>query len=138
MSPELEARLIELSSQRETRHDAIYFGLSTLQEKSEAVVDALVDALSDPDSNNSGRALWGLGHGVSAAGRPKAADAFLALFESRGSARTRNECLRSLRTYGSEKHAAALERFAREPGVDEDLKRQITAAVRRIRSRRAR
>lgn len=137
VSPAIEKRLLDMSNgaDHENAHDAIYYGLSTLREKSEAVVDRLIAALSDPDINNSGRALWGLGQGVPAALQPKVADAMLQLFEARGDASTRRDSLRLLRQYGVERHAAALETLAAGSAVEPGLRRAILDSVAEIRRR---
>jgi hypothetical protein len=52
VGPRLEARVLEYarSTDQELRHAAIYFGLSTFAEKSEAVVDALITLRSDANN----------------------------------------------------------------------------------------
>ena len=102
VGPELEARVLELarSQDRELSHGALYFGLSTFQEKSEPVVDALIAALSDSDFNNSGRALWGLGHGVPAELQPKVAAVLVDLHNSRSDPGVRASCQRIVAEYG--------------------------------------
>jgi hypothetical protein len=106
----LAARLIELSRDPRERHDALYFGLSTLQEKNAAVVDVLIEALQDPDHNNSGRALWGLGHGVPVEHQARVAEALLELHGARSDPRIREDCERIVRAYGGEAMAARLAR----------------------------
>jgi len=109
VTPKLASRIIELTDNAETRHDAIYFGLSTLKNKNEAVIDALLAALSDPDWNNWGRALWGLGHGVPEKHQRKVAAALVEMHNSRADARVRQDCARLVRQYGGEDMAARLE-----------------------------
>jgi hypothetical protein len=108
----LAARLIELSgsTDHELRHDAIYFGLSTLQDKSEPVLDVLIAKLTDPDHNNSGRALWGLGHGVPEEQQARVAAALADLYRARSDPGTRRDCRRLVERYGGAEMAAALER----------------------------
>lgn len=112
VGPRLEARVIELarSADHEVRHAAIYFGLSTFDEKSMAVVEELIAALTDPDHNNSGRALWGLGHGVSEGAKPHVVAALIDLHNNRSDRQTRESCLRTVRAYGGEEAAAKLVR----------------------------
>jgi hypothetical protein len=102
VGPELEARVLELarSDDWELRHGAIYFGLSTFEGKSEAVVDALIETLSDPDFNNWQRALWGLGHGVPPALQPKVAAALVDLHNNRSDPSVRESCRRIVAQYG--------------------------------------
>jgi hypothetical protein len=103
VGPRLEARLIELarSPDHEVRDDAIYFGLSTLQGKSEAVVDLLIEALADPDwTNKGGRALWGLGQGVPESLQSKVAAALVEFHNARSDPGIRRSCARLVEQYG--------------------------------------
>jgi HEAT repeat protein len=93
------------AADRETRHAAIYFGLSTFADKSEAVVDALIATLADPDPNDWERALWGLGHGVPEALQRKVAAALVELHNGRSDPRTRERCARTVRQYAPELEA---------------------------------
>ncbi len=106
----MAARLVELSRDPRERHEAIYFGLSTLQEKNAQVVEALIEVLRDPDHNNSGRALWGLGHGVPVEHQARVAAALVELHNARSDPRVRADCERIMRAYGSEAMAAKLAR----------------------------
>jgi HEAT repeat protein len=63
-SPEFDALLIKLSHEQRYHHNVIYFCLSTMRSKSPAVCRRLVEELAEPDWNNSSRAAWGLGYGV--------------------------------------------------------------------------
>ena len=57
------ALMMELSNDlnREVRSNAIYFGLSTVRNKDEAVVRRLIDiAMRDREPNDFGRICWGL------------------------------------------------------------------------------
>lgn len=107
VGPRLEARVLEYarSTDHELRHAAIYFGLSTFADKSEAVVDALIATLSDPDANNWERALWGLGQGVPDSLRGKVAAALVELHNGRSDPRTRERCARIVRQYAPELEA---------------------------------
>jgi hypothetical protein len=139
VSPAIEKRLLDVANAPDwdNAHDALYFGLSTLRDKSEAVVDRLIDALADPDANNSGRALWGLGQGVPEALQPKVADAMVQLFEARSDPQTRTGSLRLLRQYGVERHAIALEKLADAAAADAELKRVLLGTAAEIRQRAA-
>ena len=110
VGPALEARVLELyrSNDREVHHKAIYFGLSTFLDKGEAVVDALIETLSDPDFNNSGRALWGLGHGVPTALQPKVAAALVDLHNNRSDQYLRENCKRIVAQYGGPEYESKL------------------------------
>ncbi|HUR29207.1 MAG TPA: hypothetical protein VM509_13550 [Planctomycetota bacterium] len=137
VSPAIEQRLLALANGKDPglAHDGIYFGLSTLKDKSEPVIDRLIAALADPDSNNSGRALWGLGQGVVPALEPKVADAMLQLFEARGDSQSRSSSLRLLQQYGSERHAKALDEIAAKPAIAAELATQVRETAAAIRAR---
>lgn len=110
VGPQLEARMIDLarSNQPTFRHAAIYFGLSTFEDKSPAVVEELIATLTDPDHNNSGRALWGLGHGVPDAQKPRVVTALIELHKNRSDPQTRTTCARIVQEYGGDEAAARL------------------------------
>jgi len=109
VGPALASRLIELADDAEFHGDAIYFGLSTLKDKSENVVDKLIATLSDPDwTNNGQRALWGLGHGVPEALQPKVAAALVELHNTRVDPRVRDQCAKLVRQYGGAEMEAKL------------------------------
>lgn len=61
--PEAIALAMSLSRDevRDIRYNAVYFGLSTVRDKSEAVIERLIDmALADHENNLYGRITWGL------------------------------------------------------------------------------
>jgi hypothetical protein len=98
------AKLIEMSSDPKLRYDTIYFGLSTLEDKSDAVLDTLIKALSDQEW----RALWGLGFGIPEKSQRRVADALVELHNSRTDPKVRRECARLVRQYGGEELASKL------------------------------
>jgi hypothetical protein len=102
----LAARLVELADDPDSHGDAIYFGLSTLKVKNEAVVDKLIETLTDRDWNNWDRALWGLGYGVPEELQPKVAKALAEMYKARSDPRTREKCRNLVRQYAG---AAAAE-----------------------------
>jgi hypothetical protein len=109
ISDKLAARLVELADDPESHGDAVYFGLSTLKPKNEAVVDKLIETLSDSDwTNNGSRALWGLGYGVPKELQPKVAAAAAELYAARSDPRTREEARKIVRNYAGEAAAEAL------------------------------
>ncbi len=124
LSPALEARLIEISKTAQ-RYDAVYFGLSTLQDKSKAVLEELFAAAQDLDHNVWGRALWGLGHGVPEANQSMVADFCIKLFAARGSQRTREEVLGLLERYAGPAQVAALEELAANELLPEDMRTRL-------------
>ena len=81
VSDDLAAAIVELADNEKSHHDAIYFGLSTLRVKNEAVIDKLIETLADSDWNNWDRALWGLGYGVPEELQPKVAQALAEMYE---------------------------------------------------------
>jgi hypothetical protein len=112
VGPRLEARLLELArgNDDDLRHAAIYFGLSTLSNKSAAVVDALVATLSSGDTENAGRALWGLGQGVPPELQTRVAAALVDLHNGRSDAQTRETCARLVQEYGGPAYQAKLKK----------------------------
>ncbi|MBX3431706.1 MAG: hypothetical protein KF847_00010 [Pirellulales bacterium] len=108
VSDKMAARIIALADDPESRHDAIYFGLSTLKPKNEAVVDKLVETLADRDPNDWGRALWGLGFGLPESLQPKAAAALADMYAARSDPRTRKQCRDLIVRYAGEEAAAKL------------------------------
>ena len=105
-------RIVQLSRSldHDLRHEAIYFGLSTLYDKSEAVIDALIATLDDPDWNDSGRALWGLGFGVPERHQRKVAEALVDLHNARSDPKVRERCEKVVREFG---HAELIRKLAR-------------------------
>ncbi len=134
VSPGVESRLMELA-ETDLRHDAIYFGLSTLQEKSRRVVETLMKAAEDADPNNSGRAIWGLGHGVAEENHPLVADFALDLFEARSSPRARGDCMFMLEQYAGPSHIEPLEKLAANELVGDDLRERARKLAERLRQR---
>jgi len=61
--PEAIALMLKLTSDedREVRYNAVYYGLSVVRDKTEAIVRRLVElAMADQESNFYGRIVWGL------------------------------------------------------------------------------
>ncbi len=102
-------RVIELVDNKDSHHDAIYYALSTSPEKTPAAIDKLIEVLSDPDWNNWGRAIWGLGYGVPEDQRTKVAAAMLQMYELRSDPKTRGKCERLVRAYGDAKQIKKLD-----------------------------
>ena len=110
VGPQLEARLLAMANgaNRDVAYDALYYALSTLQDKSAAVVDKLIASLAEQDPNAWQRALWGLGHGVPEALQAKVADALVELHNARSEPHLRGECRRIVERYGDEATQAKL------------------------------
>ncbi len=131
VSPEIEARLLTLarSPDRDVRHNAIYFGLSTLEGKSAAVIEELVRVLEDPDHNNSHRALWGLGFGVPDEHAHLVVAAMKAFFEARSSPDVQKRALRVLGEYASADDLAWLRRIADDAAAPEPVRAEAREAI---------
>lgn len=127
-SPELDQRLIELADQARFHHEAIYFGLSTMREKSAAVCRRLVEELADPDWNNSGRAAWGLTYGVPAEARELVEQGLLRALPQETNAYTRKQELRALRGVASDASRAYLTQVA-ESNLETDEVKQAAREI---------
>jgi len=132
VAPEVEVRLLELWREPKLRSDVNYYALSTLQEKSPAVCDALFEAAQDSDWNVAGRALWGLRYGVPADGKGRVADFALKLFAARDADHVRFKCLDVLRVHAGPKHRQAIEAIANNQMLSPDLRRRAEEIVRNL------
>ena len=101
-SPDFDELLISLSRQPEYHHNAIYFCLSTMRSKSVPVCRRLIEELDDPDWNNSGRAAWGLFHGVVEDARPLVEDGLLRALPEETNENTRTGEFRALSVVATE------------------------------------
>jgi hypothetical protein len=135
ISAELETQLVRMSHESETGSDAVYFGLSTLPEKSAAVVERLLEFLPHRDMNVAGRALWGLGFGVPDSLRPKVAGAVMQLLQARANPSTRQECLAVVAAYGTAAELPALRSMAAQPALYTQLKTNLQNTVQAIEQR---
>jgi HEAT repeat protein len=132
VSPEIEKRILALAK-TESRGDAIYFGLSTLRDKSPAVVDELIRAVDDPDWNVSWRAVWGLSHGVGAESRSRVADFLLEAFEARSDKSIREYAFEGLKQSAGRAQLEAIERLAANELLSEAWRvrfRELAAGIR--------
>lgn len=115
LSREVQERLVALEVEaiargdRPLRHDVVYFALSTLPNKTRPVVDRLLEATTDTDSNVAGRALWGLGHGVVlAADGERIAEAMVRLHNARVDPQVREACRDLVGHHGTQEQLDAL------------------------------
>ena len=131
----IEDRYLAWLDDPRSRHDAIYFGLSTFAPKSPRVVQALLAAATDPNPEISGRARWGLTTGVGAESHAAVADAFVGLLESRADPALLKECLRLLRMYGSARHVPALETVLGRPALTTAFRAQLEQLTGELRGR---
>jgi len=128
-SPELEADLIALSYQKEYLHDAIYNSLSPQSNKGAATVDRLIEVLAEPDGNTSGRAAWGLNHGVPEELQPRVADAAAKVVESRASGYLATQSWDLLKRYHGPENLEALRELAAKPGLNGERKLELQQMV---------
>jgi len=126
---------LQLAKDPRTQHDAVYFGLSTFNPKSPAVVKELLAVLEGPDSQTASRASWGLQTGVQEPEHAAVADAYLRMLQHRSSARWRNDSLQKLLRYGSAAQVDGLRKFAAGSTVPPELKDTIDRLIARIRNR---
>ncbi|NNC89089.1 MAG: hypothetical protein HKN82_11575 [Akkermansiaceae bacterium] len=129
-SPELEARVIELSraDDRDQQHDAIYFALSTQANKSVGSVLRLIEVLGDPDWNNSGRASWGLRYGVPEDAEPMVAEAALRMMQEDAQGRSWKYGLELLKRYAGPEQLEAIEALAAREELPAPLREELAEA----------
>ena len=135
VSPEIEAKLLSdfASPDTESRHQAFYFGLSTLRSKSPAVVDACIAAMESNDRELQWRARWGLAQGVPDDQRAKVGDAYVRVLNARTDSSLERDAFEWLRANGNAAHAAGLEHLAENRLVTEAARkgaRETAAAIR--------
>lgn len=119
VTPAIEKRLIEMAATPQHSHEAVYFGLSQIQEKSRPVVDALFAHLEDENQNTRGRAHWGLQRGVRKDQQHYVATQYAERLGKFFSPKTRKEALQLIVRYGDDRIAPQLERFAENDLLDE-------------------
>ena len=135
-SPELEARIIDLSREPRGSYNALYYALSTQPTKSEASVSRLIEFLSDRDTHNvGGRAAWGLGYGVAAEQQELVAEAALKVVAARSEGYLFQEAMKRLKQYAGPEQVPAMRALLAKPGVDGDLRTGLEAAVQAAESR---
>ena len=108
-SPEFDEFLIQLARDPQYHHWVIYHGLSTMRSKSPVVCRRLVEELSDPDWNNSGRAAWGLTYGVTREAQSLVEEGLLKALPQETNAGVRMDELRALRAVATEKSVPYLQ-----------------------------
>jgi hypothetical protein len=127
-SPEFDELLIQLTRDREHHGPAIYNALSTMRRKSPAVCRRLVEELSDPDWNNSGRAAWGLTYGVTEEAKPLVEEGLLKALPQETNEYTRENELRALLAVGTEKCRPYLQSVIDSP-LETDKAKQLAREV---------
>lgn len=137
-SPELEADLIALSYQKEYLHDAIYHSLSTQSNKSAATVDRLIEVLAEPDGNTSGRAAWGLNHGVPGELASRVAEAAARVVGNRAEGYLAAQSWDLLKRYHGPDNLNALRELAAKPGLNGERKQEVQQMVEALENNAAR
>ncbi|WP_193210767.1 hypothetical protein [Luteolibacter marinus] len=132
LSSGLEAEIIAMSREPGLLHDAVYFSLSTQQNKRAATVERLIEVLADRDShNNGGRAAWGLLQGVPDELTPIVADAALKIVTTRSSGYLQQQAWALLNRYAGPAQREALEEFAAKPNLSEARRASLEAILRK-------
>ncbi len=140
LSPDLEARIIELANGRqfEVRSYAIYFVLSRLDPKSPAVVRALIRAANDRYFTDRERALWGLAKGIGPETRPIVVDFFVQYLATRERPKDeRNLALHTLGSHAGSDHIPKLEAIVKNRLASEALRKAVTELIDNLRKRDA-
>ncbi|MBL8852203.1 MAG: hypothetical protein JNG89_21200, partial [Planctomycetaceae bacterium] len=133
LSPEIEARIIEISRKQSQFSDgepyqALYYALSTQANKSEASVKRLIEYLAHTDTLNvAGRAAWGLGAGVAPEQRSLVADAMLKVLSARSTGHLSNEALARLKQYAGAEQREGIRTLLEKPGIDTKLRTELEA-----------
>ncbi len=137
VSQNIQDKLLAMADtkDRDRKQMVYYFGLSTLMNKSKAVIDALVRGMQGSDYEIQGRSMWGLSHGIPEEHHETVADAFTAMLHARSDQGIQSQCLRNIGEYGGDKHLEDLEQFAANPLVNGELKSEAERAIAFIRRR---
>jgi hypothetical protein len=86
-------------------------------------------------TNVSGRALWGLKHGVPQKLQSKVAQVVLRLLEARSNPYIQQECLSLLAVYGTTNELPGLEKIHSRPAISGKLKNSVKETLNAIRTR---
>jgi RNA polymerase sigma-70 factor (ECF subfamily) len=137
VSPEISEYLLEMSrsKDRDEAHSAIYFGLSTLEDKSPAVVERLIELASDTDYENAWRARWGLGHGVPPEQGALVAAGMRELFEARSEPALQVELLGLIGRYATSDYLAWLQGIESDTAQPDSVRTAARAAMDAVRER---
>jgi hypothetical protein len=137
VSPEISAHLLEMSrsSNGDKGHDAVYYGLSTLQDKPRAVVERLIELASGASSENAWRSRWGLGHGVPEEHGPLVAAGMRDLFEARSEPSLQCELLGLIGQYATSEYLPWLQRIEADPAQPDSVREAARKALEEVRQR---
>lgn len=131
-SPQLETDLIALSRQPGFEHDTIYFALSTQQNKSEATVKRLIEAIGQDGSQSAGRAAWGLQQGVSRELAPTVAEAAAKIVTTRTGGYVTEQAWTLLNHYAGPEQLPALQQLAAKPNLPQERREQVDKLIARL------
>jgi hypothetical protein len=133
----IENYLLELSrsTSRNDQYDAMYYALSTLPSKSEAVVRRLIEFLPSTDSNVYGRALWGLSYGIEPAQGPLVLQAARDLFDARSDVGIQTSCLDLIGQHAGPELEPWLASLAADTRRPEDVRAAAAAALEAVGAR---
>lgn len=146
ITPEIEARLLEWSHVGEQADGALgtssvgynvmYQALSTLQNKSEAVLKRLLELAHSPDAMNvAGRCLWGMVGTVPREHEALVVEGVIPLLASRNHFYLWGEGLRLLGLYAKSHHVPALEALAAQKALPGDRKEALLKIIEQARTR---
>ena len=132
-SAAIQQRMLELS-RGPIGYDAIYYGLSTCQNKTRGVVERLVEAAAGvgADANSFDRALWGLQQGILEDDRAFLCDKLRELFEARSSLHLHLEILQCFSMYGSAADVEWLESLEDDERRPEAVRQAAAEALDRL------
>ncbi|HEY1080650.1 MAG TPA: serine/threonine-protein kinase [Prosthecobacter sp.] len=146
VSPEIEARLLEWSHADELAdgtmttagigYNIFYHALSTQANKSEAVVERLLELAHNPDTTNiAGRCLWGMQGTVAPAQSALVAEGVIRLLGSRNDPYLWEQGLRLLRSYAQTAQVTALETLAGREALPAERRDALQKIIEQARSR---
>jgi HEAT repeat protein len=135
LAPAVEQALIALARRPKDRLAAVRDGLSTVKQKSRAVVDALLGYLDDPDVHVRARAHWGLQHDVAKEQQPYVARRYAEHLPSFLNPRSQGEALRVIARHGDASLVPTLEQFADNDLVDPRVRAMTTKVIDLLRAR---
>lgn len=131
----IQTRLLEIAQSPAERHDAVYFGLSTLNNKSREVVTYLIDALADPNPNVSHRARWGLGYGIPEEDHTFFADALAEKLDLLADRETQLQMIRLIERHGNADQVDRLQTVADNELASESVRQAAEHAIQRLAGR---
>ena len=135
LAPALERQLVAMAREGRDRHDAIYFGLSCLPQKSRPVVDALLFHLKDEDRQIRARAHWGLQRGIADDQKSYVARRYAERLGSFVAPQSQREALKLIARFGDDRLVPDLQRFADNELVDDQVRALAAKAAEHLASK---